>query len=542
MRIVTVDLSQDSGYSAQLFGGYAGEHNETKLIVSLPQRLLSDATHYYFDFQTAYNEHITSPRINASKITEENKLSILLWRQLLPCSGTLKFCVVAETVDDNGAAIIVGKTQTATLLIKGSPTTEDTYMDAEANKELLQETIDESIEKSLQKAKDSGDFKGDKGDPFTYDDFTSEQLAALKGADGNKGDKGDKGDKGEKGDKGDPGVVTDEQGQQILTDYYKKAETYSKSAADKQFAARSSPNSIMESSAACAAALWIEADDTGASSLAELNDTKSANQAYLWSSKKVDTEIKNQSKLLCNALKGSKSGSVIRIDDVSPTSEKTKIQLTSDTVTDFSSFTLKAFGKNLIPYPYTKTSHTRDGITYTVSENGAITANGTATKFTSFTCVSTSSLSLSKGNYVLSSGVKNDNSTVTFGLSFGYKYSSSARTSLSTVGGKVSISLSEDALCDLLIVIQEGQTLNNVVFKPQIEVGTVATEYESYKEPLTYSSAADGTIGEVSISQPVATLVTDTSGVVITAEYSKDINKAFAELQQAVILLGGEIS
>ena len=36
--------------------------------------------------------------------------------------------------------------------------------------------------------------KGDKGDPFTYSDFTAEQLAALKG------------DKGDKGDTGDPGA------------------------------------------------------------------------------------------------------------------------------------------------------------------------------------------------------------------------------------------------------------------------------------------------------------------------------------------------
>lgn len=31
--------------------------------------------------------------------------------------------------------------------------------------------------------------KGDKGDPFTYSDFTTEQLAALKGAKGDKGDR-----------------------------------------------------------------------------------------------------------------------------------------------------------------------------------------------------------------------------------------------------------------------------------------------------------------------------------------------------------------
>lgn len=53
--------------------------------------------------------------------------------------------------------------------------------------------------------------KGDKGDPFVYEDFTPEQLAALQGPQGPKGDQGDKGDtgpQGPQGPKGDPGVAT----------------------------------------------------------------------------------------------------------------------------------------------------------------------------------------------------------------------------------------------------------------------------------------------------------------------------------------------
>ena len=55
---------------------------------------------------------------------------------------------------------------------------------------------------------------GEKGAAFVYSDFTEEQLAALKGPKGDKGDpgepglqgpKGDTGDTGPKGDKGDPG-------------------------------------------------------------------------------------------------------------------------------------------------------------------------------------------------------------------------------------------------------------------------------------------------------------------------------------------------
>ena len=80
---------------------------------------------------------------------------------------------------------------------------------------------------NIKGAKGDAGAKGDKGDPFTYSDFTPEQLAALKGAKGAKGDKGDpftysdftpeqlaalkgvKGDKGDKGEKGDSGAKGD---------------------------------------------------------------------------------------------------------------------------------------------------------------------------------------------------------------------------------------------------------------------------------------------------------------------------------------------
>lgn len=48
--------------------------------------------------------------------------------------------------------------------------------------------------------------KGDKGDPFTYEDFTPEQLESLKGPKGDIGEPGPKGDTGPVGPQGEPGV------------------------------------------------------------------------------------------------------------------------------------------------------------------------------------------------------------------------------------------------------------------------------------------------------------------------------------------------
>jgi hypothetical protein len=75
----------------------------------------------------------------------------------------------------------------------------------------------------------------------------------------------------------------------------------------------------------------------------------------------------------------------------------------------------------------------------------------------------------------------------------------------------------------------------------QLELSGTSTEYEPYIEPIEYPIAADGTVEEVTSLYPVTTLTTDTTGILIEAEYNRDINKAFEELYQAIISLGGNV-
>lgn len=58
----------------------------------------------------------------------------------------------------------------------------------------------------------------------------------------------------------------------------------------------------------------------------------------------------------------------------------------------------------------------------------------------------------------------------------------------------------------------------------QIELGSTKTEYEPFKESV------DGVVAVY----PTTTLVANTNGVEITAEYNKDINKVIAKLEQAI--------
>ncbi len=73
----------------------------------------------------------------------------------------------------------------------------------------------------------------------------------------------------------------------------------------------------------------------------------------------------------------------------------------------------------------------------------------------------------------------------------------------------------------------------------QIELGTEATDYENFSGKVEYTPAEDGTVEGVKSLYPTTTLIPDTEGLILEADYNRDINKAFAELQQAIISLSG---
>ena len=160
MRTINIDLSHDRKASYDVFGGNAGEHNETQLVVTLPSRLLSsDISYYYFEFQTATGEHITSPNIYKNQLIDQNKVAILLWEQLMLRSGDLRFCITAISLNKSNEITVKGKTHICRIKIADSPEGCNTLIDTTSAKEELQSAIDNA----LQEAKDSGEFKGDPG-------------------------------------------------------------------------------------------------------------------------------------------------------------------------------------------------------------------------------------------------------------------------------------------------------------------------------------------------------------------------------------------
>lgn len=193
-------------------------------------------------------------------------------------------------------------------------------------------------------------------------------------------------------------------------------------------------------------------------------------------------------------------------------------------VAGLSAVSVKKHGKNLIPYPYTDTTKTVNGITFTDNGDGTITVNGTASDTANFMCLSLSSLGFKKGIYTLTSGIGNDNSGLSYGAVLGYLYSGNTRQTAGTKNGNCTVSLSQDAMCDVVLTVRSGVTCNNLVFKPQLEPGDAATEYEPYKAPAIYTPDASGKVTGVTLDESTSFFTTDTAGVLLTVEYSSDYN------------------
>ena len=147
-------------------------------------------------------------------------------------------------------------------------------------------------------------------------------------------------------------------------------------------------------------------------------------------------------------------------------------------------------GQNLIPYPYYRPdSYTNNGITWTVNEDGSVTANGTATATAHYT-VFIGKLGLEIGkNYVLTI-------TTVKGQAYLYlanKNKQNINTDIaacrtvnnSTLSVIFKYSQTDDFDRDELgLYIVAGTTLTNCIIKFQLERGTIRHEYQ----PTTLSN------------------------------------------------------
>lgn len=140
----------------------------------------------------------------------------------------------------------------------------------------------------------------------------------------------------------------------------------------------------------------------------------------------------------------------------------------TDALADEQPLEMRVYGcKNLIPYPYADTTKTSNGITFTDNGDGSITANGTATEDTWFFLIRSAQLT---GTYTLSGCIDGGKTTYLLGL---------GSSDDADIGNGITRTFYDgSAACNVFIRIYKNTVCNNVVFKPQLELGTTATEYE----------------------------------------------------------------
>lgn len=413
--------------------------------------------------------------------------------------------------------------------------------------------------------------KGDKGDAFTYGDFTAEQLAELKGA---------KGDKGDKGDKGETGEVTEEQ---------MNAAIAAEVSAEKNRANNAFANALKGAVSGSA----VRMDDVSPvehtfgvkvrnNNLFDVSSSVGFQSRYQGVTSTISgttitaTSTTNRS---CSLLLGDLSagthtisfsntdfsflmlqygealGQLSRLDNIDFKSTKshtftltqpaklwlestigtnqtrtiTDIQLEPGStatphtpfISDLTSVTVTEYGKNL----FNKSA----------SEKGWLDSN-TGNIVNSTTSYTSGFIPIENSNTYFCTGSKLQNWACLYDENKNFLSPYLPGTG-STGSFSLTINNPKAKYMRLTIPDIPESDLGAV----QIELGPTATTYEPFKPPTEYTPAADGIVSDVKSLYPTTTLITNTAGVIIEAEYNRDINKAFAELQQAILSMGGNV-
>lgn len=185
------------------------------------------------------------------------------------------------------------------------------------------------------------------------------------------------------------------------------------------------------------------------------------------------------------------SGSVIAVDDVSEVPHDVNVQLSSDTVTDFSNINVRVSSKNQFKYPYYDTTKTTNGITFTDNGDSSITISGKATADAYFTIAV-----IDFGNDRMWNESPNNN---------GYYVS----------GCKHFFYNGNNKICSIIVPSGTDYSANPITVKPQIYKGN------SIADAVTiYKPNADGHLIFRS-SSPNLYITAETDGIHITAIYHK---------------------
>lgn len=226
---------------------------------------------------------------------------------------------------------------------------------------------------------------------------------------------------------------------------------------------------------------------------------------------------------MANAVKGTASGEVIILDDVSPLEHAVKA---------------KVRGKNLIPYPYYQENVSVNGGTLTAQSDGGITGSGTPTGSTSLILYYDVPLV--------------DTGTVTFSLSGDYTNmigvflleDSSGNTLYNkTLDPSLTVDLSSYPTAtkwELFVKRKSNDVEMTGTIYPQLEIGDTATDYTPYIDPTTVivTGCGKNLLKSTTISQTVSgvTFTINADGTIIANGTSSEV--IYFHLDSALVKTG----
>ena len=214
--------------------------------------------------------------------------------------------------------------------------------------------------------------------------------------------------------------------------------------------------------------------------------------------------------------------------------------------------TVNVCGKNMLKYPYHNTSSTVSGVSCTDNGDGTVTVNGTAEAdiyfyFNHFP--SGKNLPIKNGLKYTISGCPESGSSSTYMILLSASQSGKVLY-YSDFGNGLTVDFSDGCEAgNMSIKICKGTTVDNLVFRPQLELGAAATDYEPYsgaEYKLTPDSNPYTVPTDIRQLEGRNTLYTADSGAQLAVTYTKAdpalsrIYKSIDALSAALVALGAE--
>lgn len=504
-KIISIDITPNSNDEYNANAGVMWEHNATVLKFNISEDFVGDYR-YYIEYRSLMGTKVRTEFLELD--SRNNTVTYSVPAQMSALKGVeCWFNIVSIDGDGNTQQVI--KSPKFCLSFDYSPDTDNH----------LCKVNDFSIN-SLLEAIRLGTFKGDKGD---------------------KGDQGDKGDKGETG-----GISEDFATRSFANSVKGRAKGDVVTINDISPVKHPISIKINQKN------LWNNGDVTVTNHYiaVNLNETLRAGEAYTLTADVESTDTDDTTCLIINNTNNNEQLGLIERGE--------RKALT---------FTLKGDCKTLMFYSSTSYPNSADDTA--TFKNIQLELGKTATEYTPYmdltaTKVKICGKNLLDGRWELgainsSTGEKTSNSTSIrtvsyipvkpntayhFSLTddasyFPYSYDANCNfvAYKGMKKGKFYLNMADNE--HYLIIVQYGNVTPPV--NAQIEIGTVATEYEEYKGIEEYTPSSEGVVENAFSFYPTTTVFSDAVGTAVECEYSKDINKVIENLEKAIILLGGSV-